>query len=188
MLGARPPQALRGASRQRSRRRPRNCWNASASCSPSKRTSVAGRPQERLAVRAERSVPLLAQMKTAVRGDAEQNQPQEFAGGSHPLFPLPLGRPDALHHRRPPRHLQQCRRTRHPAPGHRPQKLDVRRFRQRRRPRRHHVHHHRNRQAQRPRSRGVSPHPHRPHRRSPGQAYRLNCCPGTSSSDPTACL
>lgn len=54
-------------------------------------------PQERLAVRAEQSVPLLAQMRTRFEQTPGQDQRQEFAGSGHPLFPVTLGRTDALH-------------------------------------------------------------------------------------------
>jgi transposase len=48
-----------------SRRSPRRRWSASPICSPSRRGSMAGRPAERLAVRQQDAVPLLAELKSS---------------------------------------------------------------------------------------------------------------------------
>ena len=99
-------------------------------------------PDERLAVRAAQTVPLLAQLKSEfeaalaqVSGKSTLAQALRYA----------LSRWDALSRytdRRTARHLQQRRRTGDQASGHRTQELAVRRFRHRRRTRGGHVHAH----------------------------------------------
>jgi hypothetical protein len=96
--------------RSRSRRRRGICSSASASCSPSRRASAAGRRRSVRPPARSAACPAGAD-QDPVRGHAGQDQPQESAGRGAALLPVTLGRPGPLHKRRPPGHLQQRRRA-----------------------------------------------------------------------------
>ena len=109
---------------------------------------------------------------------------QERSRRCDPLRALALAGADPLSRGRPPGDLEQRRRAGHPAFGSRPQELDLRRLRQRRRARRGNIHADRDGEAERPRSRslfarGVQPNcrsPDQPHRRSAALEFVATLC------------
>ena len=135
---------------------------------------VRGRsPEERRTVRSLKSRPLIAALEPWLRAKLGLISQKSKLADGHPLRPVALGGPDALHRRRPHRTRQQHRRALHPPDRAQPEKRFVRRFRRRRRALGHHRLPDRDLQVERHRPARVSdrrPHPDR--QRSSQPRYR----------------
>ena len=113
-------------------------------------------PAQRLAVRNERSRPLVIALETWLREQRAKVSGQAKIGQAHRLQPHPLGGAHALPRRWPHLHVQQCGRAGDPSHRHGPQELDLCRLRRRRPSRRRHLYAHPDLQAQRRRSAGLA--------------------------------
>ena len=129
-------------------------------------------PTERLAVRQERSAPLVAELEAWMREQRAKLSRAQRCRQGHGLHAQALGRLHPLPRRRPHLPDQQRRRTR--AARHRPgpQVVAVRRLRSRRPARGRHVQPDRHRQDERRRSAGLARRRPRPHRRPSRPADR----------------
>ena len=129
-------------------------------------------PDERRAVRHERSRPRVEALGTWLREQHARLSPQQSGRQGDRLQPQRLGRAGPLPRRWPPVPDQQRRRAGAALHRHRSQQLDLRWLRRRRPARRGHLHPDRDRQAQRRRSAGLARRRARTSAGPPGQAHR----------------
>ena len=127
---------------------------------------------QRLAVRAERSRPLVVRARGLAAPAARQALGKIGDGEGDRLPAEALGRLHPLPRRRPDLHLEQRRRAGAARHRRRPEELDLRRLRRRRPPRRRDVHPDRDGEAERHRPPRLARRRPRPPARPPGPAHR----------------
>jgi transposase len=131
-------------------------------------------PDMRRRIRQSRTVPLIEELADFLDATLPKlSGKSELAVAiRYALCPVALAGADRVSQPRSPRNLEQCRRTRHPAPGPRQKELDVRRIGYRWRAGRRGIHADRDRETQWPRPRSLPARCPRPHCRPPDQPHR----------------